>query len=99
MEVEQHYVIKFFSNEGMPGVQTVSRLRGHCGGGALSRTQVYLWINEVKRGRTDLNTVASPGREPDENIAAAIAGKFDADPHLSAREVAQSLAIAASMDC
>jgi hypothetical protein len=29
MEVEQRYVIKFFSDEGMPGVQIVERLRQH----------------------------------------------------------------------
>jgi hypothetical protein len=39
MEVEQRYVIRFFSNEGMPGVQIVERLRQHYGEDALSRTQ------------------------------------------------------------
>jgi hypothetical protein len=60
MELEQRYVIKFFSDEGMPGVQIVECLRQHYWKDALSRTQVYFWINEVERGRTDLSTVASP---------------------------------------
>jgi hypothetical protein len=96
MELEQRYVIKFFANEGMQGVQILSRLRDHDGTEALSRTQVYSWINEVKRGRTDLNTVASPRKEPDEGLAGVIAGKLDADPHLSARKRAHSLGVAAS---
>jgi hypothetical protein len=64
MELKQRCVIKFFSNEGVPGVKIVERLRQHYREDALSRTQVYFWINEVKRGRTDLDTIASPGREP-----------------------------------
>jgi hypothetical protein len=60
---------------------------------------VYFWINKVERGRTDLNIIASPGREPDESLAAVIAGKLDADPHFSARKLAQSLGIAVSTIC
>jgi hypothetical protein len=77
----------------MPGVQIVERLRQHYGEDALSRTQVYFWINEVERGRTDLSTVASPGRNPDESLAAVIAGKLDA------RKLAQSLGIVVSTIC
>jgi AraC-like DNA-binding protein len=99
MELEPRYVIKFFAEEGMQAVQILSRLRDHYGTEAFSRAQVSSWINEVKRGRTDLNTVASPGREPDEGLAAVIAGKLDADPHLSARKLAHSLGIAASTFC
>jgi hypothetical protein len=99
MEVEQCRVIKFFSDEGMPGVQIVERLRQHYDEDALSPTQVYFWIKELKPRRTDLNTVASPGREPDESLAAVIARKLDADPHFSAGKLAQSLRIAASAIC
>jgi hypothetical protein len=99
VELEQRYVVTFFSDEGMPGVQIVERFRRHYGEDAFSRTQVYFWIDEVKRGRTDLNTTAGPGREPDESLAAVIAGKLDADFYFSARKLAQSLGIAASMVC
>jgi hypothetical protein len=54
MEVEQRYVIKFFSDQGMPGVQIVECLRQYYGEDALSRTQVYFWIKEVKRGERTL---------------------------------------------
>jgi hypothetical protein len=50
MEVEQPYVIKFLADKGTPGVKIVSRLRNYYGVHARSRTQVYWWINEVKRG-------------------------------------------------
>jgi hypothetical protein len=99
IEGEQRYVINFFSDERMPGVQIVERLRQHYWDDALSRTQVCFWINEVERGRMDLSTVASHGREPDESLAAVIAGQLDADPHFSARKLAQSLGIAVSMVC
>jgi hypothetical protein len=41
-----------------------------------------------KAGRMDLNTIARPEREPDEGLAAVIADKPDADPHLSAKKLA-----------
>jgi hypothetical protein len=50
-------------------------------------------MNEVKRGRTDLDTTVNPGTEPDERLAAVLAGKLDADPHLSARKLAHSLGL------
>jgi hypothetical protein len=99
MDVEQRYVIKFFTNEGMPAVEMISRLRDHYGEEALSRRQIYFWINERKRGRTDLNNIAGPGREPDEGLAGVMAVKLDRDPHLSARKLAQSLRIAVSTVC
>jgi transposase len=88
MEGEQRHVIKFFSDEGMSGVQIVQHLRQHYREDALSQTQVYFWINKVKRGRADLNAIASPGREPRESLTAVIAGKLDAEPHFSARKLA-----------
>jgi hypothetical protein len=45
MQLEQRYVIKFLSDEGMPGIQIVERLRQHYGEDALSGTQVYFWID------------------------------------------------------
>jgi hypothetical protein len=90
MEVQQRYVIKFFTDEGMPAVEIISRLRDHYGEDALSQTQIYFWINEINPGRTDLNNIALSGRELHEALAGVIAAKLDADPHLSARKRAQS---------
>jgi hypothetical protein len=61
MEIEQRYVIKFFTDEGMPVVEIICRLRDHYGENTLSRTQIYFCINDIKRGRTDLSNIASPG--------------------------------------
>jgi hypothetical protein len=99
MDVEQGYVIKFFADEGMPAVEIISRLRDHYGEDALPRTEICFSINEIKRGRTDLNNIASPGTEPDEGLVNVIAAKLHADPHLSARKLTQSLRIATSMVC
>jgi hypothetical protein len=82
MKGQGWYVINFFTDKGMPAVEITSRLRDHYGEDALSRTQIYFWINEIKRGRTDLNNIANPGREPDEGLAGVIAAKLDAGPHL-----------------
>jgi hypothetical protein len=64
----------------------------------LSNRNVFLDQGR-KAGRTDLNINTNPGRGPDENIAAVIAGKFDANRHLSARKLVQSLRTAVSAVC
>jgi hypothetical protein len=99
MEVEKRHVIKFFTDEGMSAVKSISRLRDHYGEDELSRTQIYFWINEIRRGRTDLNNIAGPGGERDAGLAGVIAAKRYADAHLLARKLAQSLQIAVSAVC
>jgi hypothetical protein len=99
MEIESRSGIKFFTDEGILRVEIVCRLKKHYGDHILSRTQVYFWINEIKRDRTDLSTIASPGREPDEGLASFIAGKLGPDPHLPARTVAHPMGIATSTAC
>jgi hypothetical protein len=96
---KQRYFIKFFTDEIMLVVEMTSRLRDYYGKDALSRTQIYFWINEMKGGKTDLSNIASPGTEPDEGLADIIAAKLDADLHLSARKATQSLRIASSTGC
>jgi hypothetical protein len=41
MELEQRHVIKFVTNEDMPGVKIMFRSRDHYGRDALSRMQIY----------------------------------------------------------
>jgi hypothetical protein len=50
MEVEQHYVIKFLADGGMQEVNIVQRLNEHYSHDAQSRSKVYYWLAEVKRG-------------------------------------------------
>jgi hypothetical protein len=99
MDVEQGYLINLFTDEGMQGVEIISRPRKHSGEDSLSPTQVYFWMKEVKWESTDLSTIASPGGEPDEGLTAIIAGRLDADSYLSARKRAHSLGIALSTVC
>jgi hypothetical protein len=56
-------------------------------------------MNEVKRGRTYPSTIASPERESNEGFAAFIAGKLNADPHVSTRNLTHSVGIATSTAC
>jgi hypothetical protein len=44
MEIERGYVIKFVSDEDMPRLEIVQRLRERYGDGALSQSQIYSWI-------------------------------------------------------
>jgi hypothetical protein len=100
MEVEQHSVIKFFSDEGMPGIQIVARLRQHYGEGALSRTQVYFWINEAKRGERILTLLQAPEESLTKILPLLLlASSMPILASLSARKLAQSLGIAASTGC
>jgi hypothetical protein len=77
MEVEQYYVIKFFADEGMQGVNIIKFLNEHYSHDALSRSRVYCWLAEVKRGRTDLSNIASFGRMFDEGLANVIASRHE----------------------
>jgi histone-lysine N-methyltransferase SETMAR len=99
MELEQRYIIKFFMEEGKKGKKIIERLQRHYGTDALARSTVYKWMNELKRGRTDLTNIPSPGRPREEELARAIAHKHEEDPHLSARKLAQYLGIAHSTVC
>jgi hypothetical protein len=69
-------------DEDILGVEIVCLLKKHYGDDALFRIQIYFCINEFKRDRTDLSTIARPEREPDKALGAFIAGKLDADPDL-----------------
>jgi hypothetical protein len=60
MEVEQCYVIKLFSDEGRPTVQVVACVKQHYGEGAVSRTQVFFGINEVKRAGRIISRLRAP---------------------------------------
>jgi histone-lysine N-methyltransferase SETMAR len=99
MEIEQRYVIKFFVEEGTPSPMILDVISRHYKEKALHRSAIYGWIAEVKRGRTDLSTISSPGRTPDEGLAAAIARKHEKEPRLSARGIARSLEISHETVC
>jgi hypothetical protein len=50
LKVEQGCVIKFLTDEGVPGIEIICRLRNHYEEKAHSGTQMRFWINEVKGG-------------------------------------------------
>jgi hypothetical protein len=58
MELEQRYVITFLRDCGKDGAEINSILMEHYGKDSNRKTDVYYWIKEVKRGRTDLTDKA-----------------------------------------
>jgi hypothetical protein len=54
MEVKQRSVINFCSDEDMPQLEIVQRLKEQYEEGVLFRSQVYYWIRQVKLWRTGL---------------------------------------------
>jgi hypothetical protein len=93
MKVEQSYVIKFFEEEGMKGVEIIDGLNKHYGWDAIQRTQVYYWIKEVKSEGKDLSNIPPAGRAPDEGLYSCIGKALKEDPHLSTRKIAKALDI------
>jgi hypothetical protein len=97
--IEQRYVIKFLPEEGDIGIEIHRRLTEYYRDRAMSQSEVYRWVRDIKGGRTDLETISSPGRTPDEGPTNVIRKRIDGDPHLSAHKTAQSLGIAPSIVC
>jgi hypothetical protein len=90
---EQRYVIKFFVEEGVKGVEIMDRLNQHYDGDALQRTPVYCWIKQVKSGRKNLSKVPPAGRALDNGLNDYIGKALKEDPHPSTREIAKTLKI------
>jgi hypothetical protein len=97
--IEQRYVIKFFAHKGCTGITIHQHLKDHSGENVMSPTEVYRWIRDIKGERTDLETIASSGRMPEEGLSEVIRHRIGVDPHLCARKIVQSLGIATSSVC
>jgi hypothetical protein len=93
--IEERYVIKFLLEEGETGIEIHPSLTERYRGRAMSRSEMYGWVRDIKGERTDLETISSPGRTrtPEEGLADGIRKRIDQDPHLSAPEIAQSLSL------
>jgi hypothetical protein len=49
--IEQRYVIKFFADEGCTGIEIHQRIKDYYGDSAMSRSEVYRWIRDIKGER------------------------------------------------
>jgi hypothetical protein len=80
--IEQRCVIKFFAEEG----HTMSAIHRHLienyGRRAMSRSEVYRSIKDIKGGRTDSKTIPSLERTPHEGLADVNRRTIEQDPHL-----------------
>jgi len=94
--LEQRYVIKFFLAEDRQPLEILGILQNHYGEDAMSKSQLYYWVGEIRRGRTDLHDAPSPGRTPDEGIVDAVARRLADDPNSSTRQIARSMKVSLS---
>lgn len=85
--LEQRYCIKFLHFQGHPGNEIVEQLNEWYGDKSLCRTQVYFWIAEIKRGRTDLSDAPHPGRPRNTYIDDQILAVIKVNPYASCREI------------
>jgi hypothetical protein len=46
--IEQNCVIKLFAGEGCTGIEMHQRLKDHYADSAMSRSDVYRWIRDIK---------------------------------------------------
>jgi hypothetical protein len=59
----------------------------------MNKTQVYFLIAEVRSGREDLSDEERPGRRLDIGLDEVLAHGLEADPHMMAHKIADSLGI------
>ena len=89
--MEQRYCIKHLKLLGYQGNEIVSQLHEWFGDESLSRTQVYYWIGELNRGRTDLSDALRSGRPRHTYIDDEILAWIKVDPYASCREIASKV--------
>jgi hypothetical protein len=97
MKLEQTYVIKFFVEEGIKGVEIIDRLDDYYGRDALQRMHTHYRIKELKSGRHDLSNTPPLGRTPDEGLDDCIGKALKENSHLSMRKIAKALNIGSTM--
>lgn len=85
--LEQRYCIKFLHSQGYPGNEIFEQLKNMYGDKSLCKAQVYFWIAELKRGRTDLSDDPHPGRPRNTYIDDQIRAVIKVNPYASCREI------------
>lgn len=86
--MEQRYCIKILKREGCNASEILQKLQEWYGPEALHKTQVYFWIAELNRGRTDLNDLPIPGRPKESYIDDEISAAVRINPFASCRQIA-----------
>lgn len=89
--MEQRYVIKFLQSDGYTASQIIDKLKDIYYTQALNRTQVYYWLAELRRGRTDLNDEPRSGRPPNDDLDDRIRACININPHASCRHIANQI--------
>ena len=89
--MEQRYVIMYLLRKNMRILDIVKELKDVYGDEALSKTQVYFWVKEIKMGRKDLNNLPKEGRPIDEQLIVSIQDHLKKEPFSSSRKIALEL--------
>ena len=96
MDIEQRFVIRFLIRKNLTKEDIIAELQNTYGDDAYSQSSIYFWIGEIKRGRTDLFNLPSPGRPVDDQIDTLIQKELENDPFVSARIIARRIRVAIS---
>lgn len=89
MFVAQRYVIDFLLRKKYTGAQIKKELDEAYGKDAMSKTQMYYWISEIRSGRADLNNIQSPGRPLTEGLDEKILHCLKKEPYASVKRLAE----------
>ena len=89
--MEQRYVIMYLLRKNTKVLDIIKELKDVYGDEALSRTQVYFWVKEIKGGRCNLNDLPKEGRPVDEQMIKSIQDHLKREPFSSARKIALEL--------
>jgi nucleoside-diphosphate-sugar epimerase len=87
---KQHAVIEFPLLEGCPGDEILTRLPNVYGPDAYSRSSVFHWIQEVRRGNEELRNEGRPGRPPRHEVDASIRSILQDNPNASLSTIANA---------
>jgi histone-lysine N-methyltransferase SETMAR len=98
-DLEKRFVIKYFFDEHKKSPEIFDILNKHYGSDAPCLSTVKYWMKQAKLGRKNLHKIASPGRTPDDGLAAAILRAHEENRRRSARSIAEVLSISAKTVC
>lgn len=96
MDIEQRFVIRFLLRKNLSNEDIIAELQNTYGDNVYSQSSIYFWIGEIRRGRTDLFNIPSPGRPVDDQIDTLIQKELENDPFISARMIARRTRFAIS---
>jgi hypothetical protein len=91
--LELRCVIRFLLKDGFLPKEIRDRLNRVYGEDAMKKSQVFFWVEGVRRGREDLRDPKRPGRPSTVDFDSILAHKLEINPHTTVRKLALSLKV------